>query len=88
MKEKTLFIVGEELKVTNIDPLPGRGIAPPLSLDERCVVESICLDKAGNQHLNVGLRSKYNFIRSHETGEELPSGDTIHWCHPSRFVKA
>ena len=41
-------------------------------------------DKKGNQHLDLCLKSMYNFITSWETGEELPDGDSIHWVSPHR----
>lgn len=67
-------------------PLAGNDVAPPLEVGKTYVVKDVVLDKEGNQHLDVGLPSKYNFIRSYETGEELPNGTQIHWCHPSRFT--
>lgn len=65
--------------------LPGNEVAPPLEAEKEYPVKGIALDKEGNQHLDVGLVSLYNYIRSHETEEDLPNGDKIHWCHPSRF---
>jgi hypothetical protein len=79
------YNVGEKLVCVKIEPLNDNKIAPPLTLGETYKVDTICLDKEGNQHLNVGLKSKVEFIRSIETGEALPDGDKIHWCHPSRF---
>lgn len=85
MKEKRIFIVGESVTATNIEPLKGNEIAPPLELGKTYPVKNIFLDRDGNQHLDVGLESAYSYIRSYETGEYLPDGDKIHWCHPSRF---
>ena len=82
------FEVGEKVQAINVEPLPGKGVAPKLELDRDYEIRQICLDKEGNQHLDVGLVSAYNFVKSYETGEELPNGDSVHWCHPSRFVKA
>ncbi len=70
----------------NIDPLPGNKIAPPLEMGKRYEIVSIVLDSKGNQHLNVGIASEVAFVTSYETKEELPQGDVIWWCHPSRFV--
>lgn len=69
----------------NIEPLTGNTIAPPLVLGEEYSINTIANDSEGNEHWDVGLVSQYNYITSHETGEELPEGDKIHWCHPSRF---
>lgn len=80
-----LFEVGNSVICKNNKPLDGNDVAPPLKEDEDYPVKRIFLDKKGNQHLDVGLVSEYNFIRSYETEEELPDGDKIHWCHPSRF---
>jgi hypothetical protein len=84
---RKFFIKDEMVRAKNNKPLPGNesGVAPPLEINKNYKVKRIHLDSKGNQHLDVGLISKHNFIRSYETDEELPDGDKIHWCHPSRF---
>jgi len=82
---KTIFTVGVDVKVINISPLDGNDKAPALELHKVYTVNQITLDSQGNQHLDVGLVSDLNYVRSWETKEELPEGDKIHWCHPSRF---
>lgn len=90
---KTIFSIGDEVECINIDKLRVVGeaednlVAPPLQMNGHYVVQDIVLDRDGNQHLDVGLESNYARIRSIETGQELPRGFKIHWCHPSRFVK-
>ncbi len=79
------FVVGAICIAENIEPLPGNKVAPPLEKDKEYIVKEIILDVQGNQHLDVGLVSEYNYITSYETKEELKRGDVIHWCHPSRF---
>lgn len=79
------FEVGQTVKALNNQPLKGKDKAPPLVVGEKYPIKSIVLDKQQNQHLDVGLESTLNYITSFETGEELPDGDKIHWCHPSRF---
>jgi hypothetical protein len=83
--EKVIFEKGQEVKCINTKALPGNEVAPPLDLETNYKINEIVLDSAGNQHLDVGLKSKYNWVKSFETSEDLPNGDTIHWCHPSRF---
>lgn len=80
------FNVDDILSCVKTEPMPGNSIAPPLVLNKLYTVEEITIDKAGNQHLHVGLISEYNYVRSYETKEELPDGDKKHWCHPSRFI--
>ena len=75
----------DKVKCINIDPLPGNEIAPPLTLGETYPINKIIQDSKGNNHLDIGLVSNYNWITSYETKERLPEGDKIHWCHPSRF---
>jgi hypothetical protein len=87
MNQKIIFEVGETIKAISILPMPGKDTAPNLELGRSYKVKGICLDRDGNQHLDVGIPSSLNFVKSHETGEELPEGTKIHWCHPSRFVK-
>lgn len=85
--ESETFSVDDEVEVVNTKPLPGNTVAPPLKEEEVYTVERIYFDKQGNQHLDVGLKSEYEYISSYETGEWLPQGHKIHWCHPSRFKK-
>lgn len=77
--------IPQTLKCINSMPLKGNSVAPPVHLGCEYRLIDVCFDKKGNPHYNVGLVSKYNWITSFETGEELPNGDKIHWCHPSRF---
>jgi hypothetical protein len=86
--------VGDKLIATNIKPLPNAGsdenghkIAPPLSVDGEYIVKSVFLCKCGQDHLDVGLVSKYNFISCYKCGYSIDGSDKIHFCHPSRFVK-
>lgn len=58
---------------------------PQLVEGKEYEVKEIIHDKEGNPHYDVGLESFLNYVRSIETGEELPRGNKIHWCHPSRF---
>lgn len=71
-----------------IEPLKGNDNAPPLTIGEVLPCKKITLDSQGNQHIDVGIVSELNYVRSYETKEELPDGDKIHWCHPSRFELA
>lgn len=82
---KRTFVVNEIVIPINNEPLSGNTVAPPLILNEPVIIKAIQLDKQGNQHIDVGLYSEYNYITSFETKEELKDGDKIHWCHPSRF---
>lgn len=84
MEEKIIYEVGQKVVVVNDKRLPGNDKAPALTTGEEKTIRSIVLDKDGNQHLDLGLESHLNFVRSYETKEELPDGDMIHWCHPSR----
>jgi hypothetical protein len=82
-----MYNVGDTVKAVNNKPLQGNDYAPALEIDKEYPVLEIVLDSKGNQHLDVGLKSELNYIRSYETEEKLPRGNEIHWCHPSRFVK-
>lgn len=80
------FKIGDTVVCNNILPLHKKKIAPPLRSGSTYEVRKIFIDSKGNQHLDVGLASEYEYISSFETGEHLPDGDSIHWCHPSRFL--
>lgn len=93
-KIKEVFEIGESITCVNTKLLSETGIKPPLVEMGMYKIKDIILDSAGNQHLDVGLKSQYNFVSSLETGEHLPRSskeehgeDAVHWCHPSRFVK-
>jgi len=79
------YCVGDLIICDWIDPLKGNDHSPPLDFSKGYPVKNIFTDKEGNQHLDIGLISELNYIRSYETKEMLP-GDA-HWCHPSRFHK-
>jgi len=79
------FKEGQNVIAINVKRLKGNEVAPPLKLGESYAIKKIVLDSAGNQHLDVGLKSNCNYVRSYETKEDLPEGSSIHWCHPSRF---
>lgn len=80
-----MFTVDQDVYVVKTEPLEGNDVAPDLVMGEKKTIYKIILDREGNQHLDVGLQSHYGYIRSFETKEELPEGNIIHWCHPSRF---
>lgn len=80
--------VNDKVVCINTKPIGDNDVAPPLEEKKEYTIKEIILDKQGNQHLDVGLVSRYNYIRSIETEEELPRGKQIHWCHPSRFLPA
>ncbi len=79
------FEINDPIECINDKPLEGKSVCPPLKFGFNYTVKGIVLDSQGNQHLDVGLESKYNYIESFETKEDLPNGNKIHWCHPSRF---
>lgn len=85
-KPKRNFTEGETLTCVYASPLPQNEIGPNLKLKSEYLLKKIVTDSKGNQHFDVGLKSWYNYITSYETGERLPNGDKIHWCHPSRFI--
>ena len=79
-----IYHVEDKVKCRNDAPLSGNTVAPPVVIGEEYEIKHIITDKKGNQHLDLGIPSEYNYIKSWETGEELPDGDSIHWVHPSR----
>lgn len=82
---KTNFKVGDIVTCVNRSILEGLENAPALDLNRQYEILQIIQDSKGNDHLDVGLVSVLNWVRSFETKEELPNGNKIHWCHPSRF---
>lgn len=78
------FGVGDIVKITDDSPLSGNKIAPPVTVGDEYPIRNIVIDRKGNQHLDLGLESKYEYISSWETEEHLPDGDKIHWVSPWR----
>lgn len=79
------FKPGEVVRATFFLPLPKKEVAPPMKPEQEYPIKAIIYDSLGNQHIGLGIESKYNFIRSYETGEKLREGDRIHWVHPGRL---
>ena len=77
--------IGDVLIALSNTPLAGNDKAPPLVIGDEYVLKNIIFDGKRNPHYDVGLKSDLNYVRSYETKMELPDGDLIHWCHPSRF---
>lgn len=69
----------------NIAPLEGNAVAPPLVKGQEYPLVDTYECKCGQVHYNVGLKSKYNWVSCYQCKKEIPKGDSIHWCHPSRF---
>lgn len=86
-KQNCEFAIGDTVIAQNNKPLEGNDKAPALTVGAEYPVKNIIYDNKGFPHLDVGLKSELNFVTSWHTAEELPDGDTIHWCHPSRFTK-
>jgi hypothetical protein len=78
----------KQLRCINADPLEGNVYGPALVKGNLYEVKEIIIDSKGHLHYDVGLKSVLNYVRSYETKEELPRGNEIHWCHPSRFEEA
>ena len=76
------------LKCLDVKPLEGNTIAPPLELDKIYDLVETLKCECGQLHYNVGLESKFNYVRCYACERELiDSGPgKIHWCHPKRFL--
>lgn len=84
--EKDLKI-GQTIMCVKTIPLKGNDKAPDLEMGKEYTLQQIVYDRNQNPHFDVGVRSNVAYVTSWETQEELPDGDIIHWCHPSRFVE-
>lgn len=80
--EKTTWV-----KATLVEPLKGNTIGPPLLAGENYLIIDIYACRCGQQHIDVGLKSEYNYITCYTCQQMLPQGEKIHWCHPIRFEK-
>lgn len=80
-----IFAEEQQVIVRYTEPLPGNQTAPMLFVGDTYKIKGVTIDSQGNQHLDIGLKSSNNYIRSYETKEVLRDGDIIHWVHPSRL---
>jgi hypothetical protein len=76
---------GAKLKALNNNPLQGNEVAPPLVVGKEYDAKEVYVCQCGQDHVDVGLASKYNWITCYKCKKELPRGEKIHWCHPTRF---
>lgn len=79
------FKVGDVVKILNDAPLSGNTVAPPVVIGEEHEVKGFIIDERGDQHIDLGLKSQYEYVSNWKTGVPLPDGDKIHWVHPSRL---
>jgi hypothetical protein len=73
------------LTCINQERLPGNDVAPPLTEGEEYTAKEVYVCPCGQSHVDVGLKSNYNWVSCYKCSEKMPKGDEIHWCHPSRF---
>lgn len=84
------YKVGDKVVCINVKPLSKTGFGPDLTEGKEYTVNAIyseCPDGIygpGFQHLDVGLITDFETIRSLDTGDKLPITGAA-WCHPSRF---
>lgn len=79
-------MLGKIVQCVNAKPLEGNTIAPPLIEGESYPVVGVVVCECGQNHFNVGLISKVNYVTCYKCRKALPEGNAIHWAHPSRFV--
>jgi hypothetical protein len=79
------FIVGHQVRVVFAGILPGNSIGPNVTNGEIGIVKESYICKCGEEHLDIGLRSKLTSVTCYKCREDLPGSDSVHWCHSSRF---
>lgn len=83
-QKRTHFELGDKLKCIFKNVLPGNTVGPDLKLGLEYPCKNIFVDSQGYQHLDVGITTEFEMIRSYATKEVLPGGTA--WVHPNRFV--
>lgn len=71
----------------NNNRLAGNEVKPPLVEKQKYILKGVFMCDCGQDHYDVGLESKFNYVSCYKCKKPIPGGDTIHWCHPSRFEK-
>jgi hypothetical protein len=80
-----MFHLGQVIRCIVTRALSESGIKPALTMAQEYKIEAATKCSCGELHIDVGLKSEYNYVRCYKCGEELPHGDKIHWCNSSRF---
>lgn len=83
--ERPEIKIGDAIVCKNTAPLSGNEVAPPLEMDKDYEANNVHVCECGQAHIDVGLKSVYNWVRCYKCDTHLPNGDSIHWCHPTRF---
>lgn len=86
------YKVGDKVFCINGKPLSNTGFGPDLTEGQTYQVKYIHEEYSEDQdktfqHLCVGMETKFEVIRSFDTGAKLPMLGRA-WCHPSRFKLA
>jgi hypothetical protein len=66
--------VDDVLICNNKEKLKGNDVAPPLELGKEYKALEVITCGCGKKHINVGLKSEYNWVSCHSCGEKLPKG--------------
>lgn len=84
---KTPLKVGDQVICLIAKPLASSGYGPDVKLGEKYEVKEIITTRNECDHIDVGIKSVVGSVSCLETGDLLPRGNMIAWCHPSRFGK-
>ena len=84
---QTELKVGDNIKCIISKALSTSGYGPPVKLEELYEVKEIIRTRGDHDHIDVGLKSTVGSVSCLETGDIIPRGSEIAWCHPSRFEK-
>lgn len=88
---KSSFKVGETVKCIIEKALSSSGYGPNVKLNQTYIIKEIITTgkrketPEGYDHIDIGLPSEVGSVTCLETGDVIPRGETVAWCHPSRF---
>ncbi len=82
---KTTLIVGDKVKCIIDKALSSSDYGPNVELNKEYEIKEIITTRNDCDHIDVGIRSELGSVSCLETGDLIPRGNVIAWCHPSRF---
>jgi hypothetical protein len=83
----TKIVEGDTLICVNDKVLGDNVIAPTLNVGDEYPAKKVFVCGCGQEHVDVGITSQYNYVRCYICKEDLPNSDSIHWCNSIRFEK-
>ena len=72
---KTNLKAGDTVVCINSEKFSDKEVGPPLTKGNNYVIKEVITTTGGNDHIDVGLKSMYNYVSCQATGIRIPRGE-------------